>query len=219
MSEHAKHETAGHAAHAGHAAPAAAKALKKSAPKALKAKKPAAKKAKPAAAKAAPKSNGAKKPVDFQAYKAFGRDARGAAEEMFQFSKHNKTMESLMFQGKDQFEKYTQEATRAGKEHAAAIMESGNILMKGAEDVMKTWINWAQSSAERNSDAVKELLGCRTLNEFAETQNRLAQESFDDFVAGATRVSELSVKLATDAFEPINDQFSKNIRKAEKRAA
>jgi phasin family protein len=128
-------------------------------------------------------------------------------------------MENMMYQGKNQFDKYTQEATRAGKEHADAIMESGNIFMKGSEDLFKTWLSWAQESAERNSEAVKELLGCRTLNELAETQSRIAQENFDDFVAGATRVSELSVKLATETFEPMAGQLNKNIRKAEKRAA
>jgi phasin family protein len=189
-------------------APAAAKA-----PAAKPAHAKQATAAKKTAKKPAAKTGKAKPSAAIRPLKAVD------TEEMFQFSKNNKRMESMMYQGKTQFDKYTQEATRAGKEHADALMESGTILMKGYEDLFKTWLNWAQGSAERSSEAVKELLGCRTLNELAETQSRLAQEGFDDFVAGATRVSELSVKLAADTFEPLGGQLNKNLRKAEKRAA
>lgn len=181
------------------------------------AKKPVKKAAKKAAHRTAHKT--AKKAAGKAAHSTVRNFKTVSNDEMFQFSKNNKHMENMMYQGKDQFDKYTQEATRARKEHADAVMESGNIFMKGSEDLYKTWLNWVQKSAERNSEAMKELLGCRTLNEFAVTQSRIAQENFDEFVSGATRVSERSVKLATETFEPMAGQLNKNIRKAEKRAA
>lgn len=125
-----------------------------------------------------------------------------------------KTMESIMTQNKAQYEKLTNEAASAGKENVEAILKSTNIWMKGTEDLFKTYLSLAQESAAKNSEAIKTLLGCKTLNELTEVQNKLAQESFDGFMAGATKLSELTVKLTTEALEPINDQVSKTIRKA-----
>lgn len=125
-----------------------------------------------------------------------------------------KSMEKAMTQSKAQYEKLTNDAASAGKENVEAILKSTNIWMKGTEDLFKTYMNLAQDTAAKNSEAFKTLLACKNLNELTEVQNKLAQESFDGFMAGATKISELSVKLATDALEPINDQVSKSIRKA-----
>ena len=123
-------------------------------------------------------------------------------------------MEKTMTQGKSQFDKLTQDAGKAGKEQMDACMKAGNVFIKGFEDIAKTYMGWAQESAEKNSQALKTLMSCKTINEYAETHNKWAQQNFDDFMSGATKLTELSVKLASDTFEPINDQFSKSIKKA-----
>ena len=125
-----------------------------------------------------------------------------------------KTMENIMTNNKAQYEKITSEAASNGKEGVEALLKSTNIWMKGTEDLMKTYMTLAQESAAKNSEAIKTLLGCKNLNELTEAQNKLAQQSFDGFMAGATKLSELTVKMTTDAMEPINDQVSKTVRKA-----
>lgn len=119
-----------------------------------------------------------------------------------------------MTSSKAQYEKITNEAASSGKEGVEAILKSTNIWMKGTEDIMKTYMSLAQETAAKNSEAIKTLLGCKNLNELTEAQNKLAQQSFDGFMAGATKLSELTVKLTTEALEPINDQVSKTMRKA-----
>jgi phasin family protein len=116
-------------------------------------------------------------------------------------------------QNKVQFDKIAKEAASAGQEQVDVLVKSSTIFAKGCEDFVKTYVSIAQESAEKNSEALKTLLGCKSLNEFTETQQKLAQTSFDEFVSSATKLSELSVKVATDAFEPINDQVSKSIKK------
>lgn len=112
------------------------------------------------------------------------------------------------------FGKIAEDATKGGKEQIDSFMKAGNIIMKGVEDITKACMSWTQDSAEKNSQALKALMSCKTVNEYAEAQNKWAQQSFDDFMAGATKLSELSVKIASDAFEPINDQLGKCVRKA-----
>ncbi len=124
------------------------------------------------------------------------------------------TMETFMTQKKNQFDRMAQEAGAAQKEQMDALMKSGNIAIKGFEDIFKTCLQMFQTSTEKNAQGFKAVMGCKTLNEFTETQNRLAQQNFDDFMMTTTRLSELAVKMATDAFEPINDQFSRSMKKA-----
>lgn len=119
-----------------------------------------------------------------------------------------------MTQNKPPYDKFANDAVFAGKENVEALLKSTNIWVKGTEDLMKTYMSLAQENAAKNSEAFKSLLGCKTLNELTEVQNKLAQESFDGFMASATKLSELTVKLTTEALEPINDQVSKSIKKA-----
>lgn len=142
-----------------------------------------------------------------------------ADADVYQFSAFTsqnakETMEKIMTQSKTKFEKITCDMGSCSKEQMDALLESGNIFMKGYEDVMKAMVNLAQGTAERHSRAFKTLLGCRTVTELTETQNRLAQESFDDFMGGMTKLSEITVRVATDAFEPLNEQLGKSLRKA-----
>jgi len=158
------------------------------------------------------KKSKAKKPAAESSVRK-AANASGNGFGAFYDLKNNATMEKFM-SGKNQFEKLSQDAANAGKEHVEALVKSGNIFAKGFEDFLKTYASLAQSSAERNAQAFKTLLGSKTLNEYTETQNRVAQENLDDFLSGVTKLSELGVKLATETFEPINDQVSKSIKKA-----
>ncbi len=113
-----------------------------------------------------------------------------------------------------QFEKFTQDAANLGQEQVEAFVKSGTILAKGLEDILKTYVSIAQSSAEKSQEAAKTIFACKTLNEFTEAQSKLAQDSFEDFMSSATKLSELSIKVATESLEPINDQVGKAMKKA-----
>ncbi len=133
--------------------------------------------------------------------------------------KTNKTMEAFMMNGNKEFEKLAQSAQEAGQEQMEALMKSSTILAKGMEDIFQTCLEIAQESGAKNQEAAKALMGCKTLDEFTQAQNKLAQVSFDDFMSGATKVSEMGVKLYTESFAPINDQLGKSIKKAAQAAA
>ena len=113
-----------------------------------------------------------------------------------------------------QFEKFTQDAANFGQEQVEALVKSGNILAKGMEDILKTCMDIAQANGEKGQEVAKTLMACKTLNELTEVQTKLAQESFDDFMSTATKLSELSIKVATESLEPINDQVGKAMKKA-----
>ncbi len=138
----------------------------------------------------------------------------GAKAAAVQAQKITKKTENTIMNTNKQFEKFTQDAANYGQEQVEAFVKSGTILAKGMEDIMKTCMSLAQTQAEKGQEAAKTIMACKTLNEFTEAQSKLAQDSFDDFMSGATKLSELSIKVATESLEPINDQVGKAMKKA-----
>ena len=128
-------------------------------------------------------------------------------------------LELDMFKGNKQFEKLAQDAAVAGQDQLDAILKSSTIVAKGVEDIVKTCMEIAQDTGEKTATATKSIFACKTLNELTDVQTRLAQSGFDDLMSNATKLSEISVKLYTDAFAPINDQFGKAIKKASEKVA
>ena len=124
------------------------------------------------------------------------------------------SMEKLMSDSKNHFEKFKSEATTTSRQGFEACVKSGSLLTKGMEEYVKTLMGIAQASAERQGEAFKKLLSCKTLNEVTETQNKIAQDNFEELMQTATKLSEISIKLATDVLEPISSEVSKSVQKA-----
>lgn len=128
-------------------------------------------------------------------------------------------METSMFKGNKQMEQMAQDAASASQAQMDAMMKSCTIFAKGMEDIMKTCLEICQEAGEKSQAAAKTVMSCKTLNEFTDCQTKLAQASFDEFMTNATKISEKSVKLCTDAMEPINDSMGKAMKKAGQMAA
>lgn len=128
-------------------------------------------------------------------------------------------METPMSQQNFQFDQLAQEAANAGRENMEAFIKSGTIFARGFEDLMKAAASMTQGAAEKQAQFAKEMMSSKTLNEFAEAQNKISQANFDEFMAGATKLSEMSVKLLNEGTAPINAQVTKTMQKAGKMAA
>jgi len=128
-------------------------------------------------------------------------------------------MEMTMMKGNKNFDKIASDAATMGQDQMDAIMKASTIWAKGMEDIIQTCVAICQEAGEKSQTAAKSVLSCKTLNEFTDVQTKLAQASFDEFMTNATKISEKSVKLCTDAMEPINDQMGKAIKKASSAAA
>ncbi|MBU6235388.1 MAG: TIGR01841 family phasin [Alphaproteobacteria bacterium] len=111
--------------------------------------------------------------------------------------------------------KQVEDMMSMGKQSTDAWMKCGSILAKGMEDMMKTCMSKAQGANEKNTNVWKSLMACKTINEVAETQSKLAQECFEDAMSTSAQMSEMTVKVAMDCFEPINKQMSDAMKRAQ----
>ena len=106
------------------------------------------------------------------------------------------------------------DSTEFSSQYSEACTKSTSILMKGLEDIVETAMSLIQNSTEKQAKFVKQAMSSKNVNELAEIQNKIAQENFDDFVSGLTKISEMSVKILSDSSEPLNAELNKAVKKA-----
>ena len=123
---------------------------------------------------------------------------------------------------KDQVEKSTSQFLKGfeslnslTKQNVDAFMKSSSILAKGFEDISKSTVAYTQGALE-SSAAAKQALTVKTIRELVDLQSSFAKKSFDSAIAEGTKVSELSVKVANEAFQPISAQINATLGKLTK---
>ena len=137
----------------------------------------------------------------------------------------NDTVEAAMAMGKEKVEQAQENYTRAygefskfGQETLGVYMKAGEIFVKGAENIGQAYFKLAKNTAERNAEAAKAVLAAKTLNDVVDVQNDFARESYQTLCSEGTKISELSLKVAHEAFEPLKEQMEGSIEKTMKGA-
>jgi len=96
----------------------------------------------------------------------------------------------------------------------AALAESQAVLARGLENLSAEAAGLARRSIDTAARGATEMLGIKTLSDAIEVNLGVACRSFETLLAGSVRLSELGVKLATDAVAPILVQFGREWSKA-----
>lgn len=196
------------------AAPKAAKpaptrkaAAKTTAPKiAPKVAKPAARKA----VKAAPL-----KPKDT----SIMTKTQHAAEDFT--AKVKDAIADLQERAKTAFEKSSEtfaELNEFTKGNVEALVESGKVLAAGLQDLGKVYVEDAKTGFETITADVKELAAAKSPADFFKLQGEIMRRNFDAAVATGSKRSEALVKLANDAFAPVQNRVSIAIEKVKQAA-
>jgi len=104
------------------------------------------------------------------------------------FEKAVKNYDQVVGYGKDTVEAYVAAATVAGK---------------GAETLHNEFYSYSKQSIEDSIAAAKALLGTKSPNELFELQSDFAKTAFEAYVGEMTKLSEIFVSTAKEAFEPL----------------
>tara|TARA_B100000989_G_scaffold88983_1_gene64364 strand:- start:1830 stop:2300 length:471 start_codon:yes stop_codon:yes gene_type:complete len=138
----------------------------------------------------------------------------------------NDTVEAAMAMGKEKVEQVQENYTRAygefskfGQETLGVYMKAGEILAKGAEDIGQACFKLAKVTAETNAEAAKAVFAAKTINDVVDVQNDFALESYQTLFSEGTKISELSLKVAHEAFEPLKEQLHSSMAKTMKDAS
>lgn len=131
-------------------------------------------------------------------------------------------MSEFSTKAKDAFEKSTSmfgEANEFTKGNIEAVVESGKIYTKGAQELGQSMVEEARKSFEESTKAMKDMAAVKSPTEFFQLQSELARKSFDNMVAQTSKQSENMIKLMGDSFQPISNRMSLAIEKVKATAA
>jgi phasin family protein len=116
---------------------------------------------------------------------------------------------------KDQVEKASKAAFKTyddlnalNKDNLDAVMTSGTIVAKGYEAIGREVMAFAQSAMEANVAATKAMFGAKDPKEAFDLQAEYARNSMDKALAESAKLSEMSMSLAKEAFEPIQTRMN-----------
>lgn len=167
--------------------------------------------------------NEALKPVETAAY--VGKDAmeqvmkagteaaqKGYAQAVQLTKEQVEKTSEAMFKGYDQMNTF-------GKENLEAVVASGSIVAKGVENLSKEVFALAQSSFENSMNVAKAFMGVKSLRQAVDLQSDLSRTQFDRLMADSAKLAELSMKVANEAFQPIQARFNVAFEKMMKPAA
>ncbi|MFM6949908.1 MAG: phasin family protein [Novosphingobium sp.] len=196
--------------------------------KAAAAKKPAAKKiAKPAAAKKVAAQKIAK-PAAKKVAKAAPLKSKDttimaktqqAAEDFT--AKVKDAVADLQERAKTAMDKSNAMFADAGeftKANVEALVESGKVLAAGLQDLSKVYVEDAKTGFETMTADVKELAAVKSPADFFKLQGEILRRNFDAAMATGSKRSEALVKLANEAFAPVQNRVSIAVEKVKQAA-
>lgn len=120
------------------------------------------------------------------------------------------TQEQVEKASKAAFKTYD-DLSALNKETFDAVMQSGAIVAKGYEAIGKEFFAFAQSTMDANVAATKAMFGAKDVREAFDLQAEYTRTSVDKALAESAKLSEMSMSVAKEAFEPIQAKVNEAV--------
>ncbi len=107
------------------------------------------------------------------------------------------------------FQKLTDESQKFGKEGFDAALRSYGEWNKGVQVIAARTTDYTKKSFEDATRTFEQLLGAKSLEQAIEIQSAYVKKAYDAWVAEATKLNELCVNIARDAYKPVEQAVKK----------
>jgi len=107
-------------------------------------------------------------------------------------------------------QKVAEELADLTRANVEAIVEAGRVAVEGARSIGQDFVATGRDGVEQASDAIRSLAEAKSPTEYMQLQGEFARASFDRMVAEGSKLTESMVKLAGEAFQPLQNRASAN---------
>ena len=90
-----------------------------------------------------------------------------------------------------------------------AAMKSVGVWSKSMQAIAVETADYCKKAFEQGTAATEKLIGAKSLDKAFEVQSDYVKNSYEGFVAQATKLGELYADLAKEAYKPFESQFGK----------
>lgn len=112
-----------------------------------------------------------------------------------------------------------EEFAALGKENMEAAVKSGQLFAKGFEALNAVLFQVTREVVEENLKASKAIMGCKTPEDAFELQNDLVRANYERALTESRKITEMSVKLAEEASQPITQRVNASVEVMSKNIA
>ena len=101
-----------------------------------------------------------------------------------------------------------EEFQNLSKQQIEAFTTASTTLTKGLQELAAETTDYAKKAFASGSAVYEKLLGARSVESAIQIQSEYAKQAYDGFVAQASKVSEICVKVATDTLKPVTSVYA-----------
>ena len=103
----------------------------------------------------------------------------------------------------------SEEMQKFGKDSMEMAMTSFGALSKSAQAIAVEVADYSKKSVEGSAAAWEKLIGAKSMEKAMEVQSEYLKSSYEGLVAEATKLGELYVDLAKEAYKPFEGAIAK----------
>jgi hypothetical protein len=108
----------------------------------------------------------------------------------------------------------TEEFQKLNKGNYDAVLRSYGELNKGFQAVAARWTDFSKRSFEDATRTFEQLVGAKSLEHAIDIQSQYAKKAYDAWMAEVSKIGELYVAAARDAYKPVEEAITKSAPKA-----
>ena len=110
-------------------------------------------------------------------------------------------------------QRYGEEFQRVSKDGFDASVRSLGEWNKGFQAIAATLADYSKKAFEDGTRAFEQLVGVKSVEQAWEIQSQYVKKAFDAYVAHASKLSEMYVDLARNAYRPVEQATARAARK------
>ncbi len=100
---------------------------------------------------------------------------------------------------------------KVGKDGFDATVRSFGEVNKGFQAIAAEITDYSKKAFEDSTRAFEQLIGAKTIEQAIEIQSQYAKKAYDNYIAEVSKLGEMYVGLAKDAYKPVEAAFSKKV--------
>jgi phasin family protein len=104
-----------------------------------------------------------------------------------------------------------EEFQKVGKDGFDAAVRSFGEMNKGFQAIAAEVTDYSKKAFEDSTRAFEQLIGAKSIEQAIEIQSQYAKKAYDAYVTEMSKLGEMYVGLAKDAYKPVEAAFTKKV--------
>src|ERR1039457_3925040 len=109
----------------------------------------------------------------------------------------------------EELKKVGQEVQKVGKDGFDATARSFGEMSKGFQAIAAQVTDYSKKAFEDGTRALEQLIGAKSVQQAIEIQSQYAKKVYGTYIAEASKLGEMYVATARDAYKPLEKALSK----------